>query len=660
MITSTLNPKAIVKNPPASLESFGRFISGGGRGDSFSGISNAANKIVNFNRSSSGVVPITPNIGGLISSISTNILNSVDNSVRSTTNFLREENQVEINRLRNEIYNRIESIESEIDQVRGEISKTVVNTTNQISQVQPQESISGIQTIIKTVQVQVSDVLENTIKNFSKDYTQKIRSFDDNRPNNILTKFLDLYKNAIGFINFFGDGKNISKIEKNLKSLRGIFQESFEVAAVLRQTITKIVKQLSNLPTASPSSGGINLDVQVPGGKLRQGAGPNIRNVGRFAKFGALAGAGTLGVGAASSAMTGMGRAREYQESMLSVSPQGMPQIQGMPDGFMESLSNIVDRFSSAVDGLVKSAKSTSGSERGTSGGGGGSPSSGGSTGQQMANANVSPEVNMSGLKSNFAPIAQDILESGNIDPSKLKDRAAMGAMLAVGQMETNFSYDKAYSGLGGSGNNMQGFLQLNRAYHKVSGQKQYLDYTIPKFKGDSASFTGGSRFNPLVFAEKLKDAKTGWDVANAIRAAGFTSNDFDPLDTPEEANRLTTSQVEAVKKIVFGNLNLNSASRTNTSAPQVTAAPTKSQAAQATSQAISTPVQRPPATVSLPPTVVDATGAGGGSEAPPSAPPTIPAAPLGGGPEVPFLPTANPDNFLTMYSRMVYNIVDA
>jgi hypothetical protein len=37
----------------------------------------------------------------------------------------------------------------------------------------------------------------------------------------------------------------------------------------------------------------------------------------------------------------------------------------------------------------------------------------------------------------------------------------------------------------------------------------------------------------------------------------------------------------------------------------------------------------------------------------------TTPATPTGGnGPTAPFLPSSNPDNFLTLYSRMVYNIV--
>ena len=41
--------------------------------------------------------------------------------------------------------------------------------------------------------------------------------------------------------------------------------------------------------------------------------------------------------------------------------------------------------------------------------------------------------------------------------------------------------------------------------------------------------------------------------------------------------------------------------------------------------------------------------GGGGGGPAPSQ----------GSGPSVPFLPAGNPDNFLVLYSRMVYNIVD-
>ena len=77
----------------------------------------------------------------------------------------------------------------------------------------------------------------------------------------------------------------------------------------------------------------------------------------------------------------------------------------------------------------------------------------------------------------------------------------------------------------------------------------------------------------------------------------------------------------------------------------------------QTRAQAISQPAQKVPQTISLSPTIIDASPpqqeqqqSGGVSAPPPSG---------GGSIEVPMLPTTNPDNFLTMYSRIVYNIVD-
>jgi hypothetical protein len=220
---------------------------------------------------------------------------------------------------------------------------------------------------------------------------------------------------------------------------------------------------------------------------------------------------------------------------------------------------------------------------------------------------------------------------------------------------------------MGGSDNNMKGFLQLNQKYHKVSGKKQYLDYTIPKFKGEDVNFTGGGKFNPLIFSKYLKDAKTGSDVANAMKVAGFTANDFEPLGSAEESNRLSEKQVVAIKKMVFGNINLQNTSPAN-SKPEsepVQVVPASTQAA-TQQQQIRTIAQPPPQQqpqVNYLPIGTSGGGqqtqqqspggggGGGGISAPPS--------PQQKGPTQPFLSPSNPNNFLTLYSRMVYNIVD-
>jgi len=87
----------------------------------------------------------------------------------------------------------------------------------------------------------------------------------------------------------------------------------------------------------------------------------------------------------------------------------------------------------------------------------------------------------------------------------------------------------------------------------------------------------------------------------------------------------------------------------------QVAPAPTQTKAKAA---AISQPVksQSNITTLSMPTKVSSVGGqsqggGGGGGSAPPP--------PSGGSPSVPFLPAGNVDNFLVLYSKMVYNIVD-
>jgi hypothetical protein len=627
-IKSALRPESIVRRNPINSQSAQNFISGGAPLGS-SVVSSAANKIVGFQRAA--VKPVTPDINSIVSTISSNILNQVDNSIKNATN----------------ITNR---------QVDGKLQQVASNTINQIQQIRQQQNsqVTQLQTVVQNIRQQTA----NFTKQLSDNYQKRLRDIDAAKPVGILDKFLDAYKNALGFVNFFGSGKNIKQLRESLATLKTSFTESFEIAKLIRQTILKIVNQLSNLPQASPGgSPGLNLDIDVPGGPLRRTT-PRSARIGRR-------GAGLLGLG-----LGAVGGGMAVNALADSDRLQSIPQISNIPTGLVDTFAFIVNKFANAVEEMIKGSSAKTGQGPSTSSPGGGAPSPAPSSspasspGGGMADTMVSSEVDAAGLKSNFAPIAQDILGSGKIDPSKLSDRAAMGAMLAVGQMETNFSYDKAYSGLGGAGNNMQGFLQLNRAYHKVSGEKQYLDYTIPKFQGKDVSFTGGSKFNPLVFAEKLKNAKTGFDVANAIKAAGFTSSDFDPLDTAEEANRLTPDQVVAIKKIVFGNLNLQSQSSPNKSQgmgglgvdPSMFAPEERAKLAMSISQP--PPSQAKPSVVTLPGITggqQQSSGGGGGGQV--IIPPTNP---LGdSGPSIPILPSSDSANFLTMYSKIVYNIVD-
>ena len=631
MVSSTLNPQAITKNSTATLDSFGNFMTGGNLSTN-SPISSAANKVVNFNRP--GVSPLAPNINSLISNISTSILNQVDNSIKNTTNFIKNDTDIELNKLRNDLYSRITELQANVNGLQRDVKDTTTEIQSQIvnqNNVEPKTPVSGIQRVVQNIQVQVQNVLDDTLRGFSQDYQQKVKGFDDVRPNNVLSKFLDLYQNAIGFVNFFGDRKNINVVEKNLKALRLMFEESFEVAKVLRQTIIKIVKQLSNLPTASPSSGGLNLDIDVPGGRLKQGAGPKVRNIGRIARMGGIAGAGLLGLGGLGMAATGMGKAREYQESLLAEG--GISSASGeqyIPENIVESFSFIVDRFTAAVNSLISGAKSSSGGSGGTSNTTSTSPSStspgltatSGETG-------VDQMTSLTGIHKQASEIVRKY-ESSSSGGYNAMNRGVGGdspdgPMKYFNKNLTEMTIGEVIS--------LQNSGKLNAA-----GAYQFVGNTLPtamKQAGLSPSDKFSSLNQDKMFVAHLQKAGprpwTGpW---------GLDKYSQEELTILERASKTPVSI------------------QPKESQAKVSPAPTQTQAIQSRAQAISQPAQQVPQTISLPPTIIDAGGSSpqqsGGNNI------VTPPPSSGGTIEVPFLPTSNPDNFLTMYSRMVYNIVD-
>jgi muramidase (phage lysozyme) len=552
--------------------------------------------------------------------------------------------------------NQKQILEKIVPQLENRILELTNNTNTNQSQVKSETSVSQIQQTIINIQEQAKNVVDNTLKSFSQDYQQKIKGFDDNRPNNVLSKFLDLYQNAIGFVNFFGDRKNINTVEKNLKSLRVMFEESFEVAKVLRQTIVKIVKQLSNLPSASPSAGGLNLDVNVPGGRLKQAGGPSVRNVGRGAGLGAAAGIGLLGLGGVAAAASGMGKAKQYQEEMLASGVEGAPMGQSIPEGFVDAFSSIVDRFTSAIEGLVKGAKSSPGSSGGGGGGGGPSPSpsssgGGGGGGSTSMEGTTGPQ----GKATNALLDTIAFAEGTSNKPNK-------GYNTHFGGSQTQ---------------------DLSKHPDKVIHTPRYSSAAFGRyqFMPNTWGSVGGGAMTP-----DRQDAGAVRLTIKRLNAAGIAVKDATELETllqkegmsprisaalsPEWASFPTLSgnsfygqpvkklsdMQDVYKKQLGSQPTTTTAATPTTPGGVVAAAPAQTQM-QTRAQAISQPAQKVPQTISLSPTIIDASPpqqdqqqSGGVSAPPPSG---------GGSIEVPMLPTTNPDNFLTMYSRIVYNIVD-
>ena len=94
------------------------------------------------------------------------------------------------------------------------------------------------------------------------------------------------------------------------------------------------------------------------------------------------------------------------------------------------------------------------------------------------------------------------------------------------------------------------------------------------------------------------------------------------------------------------------------TPSAQAQAAPTAQAAQQQQIAQVAQPVQQQSQVNYLP---IDMSGGGQQAQQQPSGGGGIsaPPSPQQKGPTQPFLPPSNPNNFLTLYSRMVYNIVD-
>jgi hypothetical protein len=252
------------------------------------------------------------------------------------------------------------------------ITPNTLSVVDKITEEVQSKNQIEIQNNVSTLTRETQGILTNTLQEFSEDYSEKIRGLEDSRPQKILSSFIKVYNNAISFANYFGDSDNIKVVSNNLSRLRGIFEESFEIAKMIRQTIVKIVGQLSNLPSASSSAGNMNLDVNVPRGALQQAAPDSVKNVasgggrGRILGRVAVGAAGLAGGAALAYGATQAGKAEEYTESELERSRQRLDMmsqgssIEQLSDS-TSSFSNIVDRFGEAMGNMIDFIRKQSG-----------------------------------------------------------------------------------------------------------------------------------------------------------------------------------------------------------------------------------------------------------------------------------------------------------
>ena len=526
-----------------------------------------------------------------------------------------------------------------------------------------QPATPAIDSIVSTISTNINNnltsVINNTLQGFSADYQKRIKQVDDAKPIGILGKFLNVYKTALGFINFFGNKKNIDKVRDNLEALKKSFTESFEVAKLIRQVIIKIVKQLSNLPVASPSGGGgLNLDIDIPGGGLKKsaprGLGGMMKGKGKMLALGA----GALGLGAAGAGVVNA-LSDSPQEQVAGVSPE----ISG---DTIDRFSSIVDRFANAISNLFKTGKPKQQPPGSSAGSGAAKPPappkpSGPGSSVDYSNLKSGDISTMAGKS---AVLYDEYRNLGYTDEGAKRLIAEIGREGGMANKNLFGTHSDPKTGISNTG--MFSWNDTRRTALISEAKKAGVWDDV---KGQIKETAEGLRFQARFSANEIKTRGAG--VPEALTTPGYSGakisellrdkyvvydanyaggkdSQYGSVKTGEWYKRLTPGIEKTYKGVP--------AAPVLPSPAQVAAASTTAQARQQIAQQVA---QAPASQQQQQPIVmpIDMSGAaqqqtgGGGVSAPPST--------QRNGPSVPLLPAANTDNFLVLYSRMVYNIVD-
>lgn len=596
-VSSSLNPGSIVKEKSSSAAGAQNFITGGqplGKGV----VSSAANKIVQFSRNSTaGVAAKPPDLNSMISTLSTNIVSNVQNQVSSIN-----------------------------------------------------------QNVTQFVQQKLSEIQDN--------YRSRMDQIDAARPNSILGNFLRLYKDAIGYIQFLGNPRNVKTLGRNIRALQKVFRETFRVARNIRQTILKIVKQLSSLPQASTGPGGINLDINVPGGPLKKSLPKGLMRMLRRRPGMAMAGGALLAAGGSRviSGMANLGRG----------SVDAAPMAEGtIPTTLLDRFSGILDRFSEAIRGFGTGGRQTQASTN-PSGQPSGSPGAGdpGADPGSGATPGATPSASASG--------------PGASGPQGPATRALLDTIsFAEGTFDKpNRGYNTQFSGKQFSdlSRHPDEVIHSSRYSSAAAGRYQFMPQTWegPLIGGKTSRRSDGIDFSPesqdsaavKLIMMRLRSAgikiNTPQELeAYLVKEGGISANTANAL-SPEWASFPTNTGAsyydQPVKKLnrlqEFYQKRIGvQGSATQAQPPKVEPAPNQAQVNQAAAQSVAQPPKQTPVETAVVPMDMGSQG----NENKPANTPTPPPPPTLAKQDqasLPFLTATNDDNFLSLYSRLTYNIV--
>jgi hypothetical protein len=503
---------------------------------------------------------------------------------------------------------------------------------------------NNLQALISNLSASVFNTT-NTIQNiFGNKETKEKKS------SKLFGGFFDKFKEALAFITFFGAKKNLDRVKENIDNLKTTFVETFDVAKALRKSILKIIEQISGLSGGGGGGGIIGAIMSALGGlaaglvpgmagkRAPNVAGPVMKQEGNLLskipkglKGGGggigkllLGGTAALGAGAAVSGLS--------QPGGEGVQPGNTtPEV---PGNVLDKFNSILDRFDKILDGLKgKPGKSSGGSSSSGSSSKpaspgappGGSPSPGGApTGapsiagseEEMLLRLINAESGGQG-KLGMAAVGRSVLnraglvQSGNISAGQFN--AASGSVTDI--INATNQYQPVREG------------KLNRALSPSQRSAALEALNLAK--------------NPELMRQQLRTSGKSESEVNKIMAstgfrAGYAFND--------------PSQNANVTKLGGHYFNTAGNARMIVPGAQIKPSPTPAPQAPSASKSGPQPIQVIPFQQQ---SQVQPASSGGGGKI--SAPPS----PQQNGPTAPFYPSSNYDNFLTLYSRMVYNIVD-
>jgi muramidase (phage lysozyme) len=518
--------------------------------------------------------------------------------------------------------------------------------------------LSNVENRLQSVNQNIQQIVQNNFRSQLDEYRNKVKEVTENPPSKILQNFLSLYKEAIGYVQFLGDRRNIRRLGDNLQALQNVFSETFEIAALVRNTIVKIVKQLSNLPTASGGPGGLNLDINIPGGPLKKAAPGKSKLIQMIGMGTAAAGAGTLG----SKVVSGM------LDVGGEVQPDTSGTISAIPTPILDRFIEVLNRFDKALQGFQapqkkQTAPSAPSAPQKPDAGGGGGEGGGGSKGVNAADISADTAEEKA-----FISTVREAEGTGGAQGYNTVYGGAVVPQLT--EMTLKELYDA--SKVGGTNRLPQrlggGIIPYKKDQYNssASGAAQLMPGTL-KSLVDSGTFSWDQKFSPelqnqiILYLAKRR----GIDVSKELTAADFKVLGREWAGLSEYHGQ--GGSLGRTGKLYQENLKEARGKVKATGGPEEDAIKLESQIRASTDRSqtikgIAGEVSRPAipsdkqSNVSIVPLVM---GSPQSNSTPSGSQMSLPPVMSKGGATIPFLSSSNDDNFFTILSKVVYNIVD-